>query len=101
MLKPVHMASGVPYTIIHAGGLLDKAGGQRELTVGKNDEFLKLKMRSIPRDDVAEVRQLSVAACKQQSRVSPCAWQQPHLPCCLNCVYASLTVVHCIFSLRS
>ncbi len=47
---------GVPYTIIHAGGLLDKTGGQRELTVGKNDEFLKLKVRSIPRDDVAEVR---------------------------------------------
>lgn len=47
--------SGVPYTIIHAGGLLDKTGGQRELTVGKNDEFLKLKVRSIPRDDVAEV----------------------------------------------
>lgn len=46
---------GVPYTIIHAGGLLDKTGGQRELTVGKNDEFLKLKVRSIPRDDVAEV----------------------------------------------
>ena len=49
--------SGVPYTIIHAGGLLDKTGGQRELTVGKNDEFLKLKVRSIPRDDVAEVTQ--------------------------------------------
>lgn len=46
---------GVPYTIIHAGGLLDKSGGQRELTVGKNDEFLKLKVRSIPREDVAEV----------------------------------------------
>ena len=73
MLKLVHMAPGVPYTIIHAGGLLDKAGGQRELTVGKNDEFLKLKVRSIPRDDVAEVRQLSVAACKQQSlRVAVC-----------------------------
>ena len=49
--------SGVPSTILHAGGLLDKTGGQRELTVGKNDEFLKLKVRSIPRDDVAEVTQ--------------------------------------------
>lgn len=47
--------AGVPYTIIHAGGLLDKSGGQRELTVGKNDEFLKLKVRSVPREDVAEV----------------------------------------------
>ena len=45
----------MPYTIIHAGGLLDKSGGQRELTIGKNDEFLKLKVRSVPREDVAEV----------------------------------------------
>lgn len=45
----------MPYTIIHAGGLLDKTGGQRELTVGKNDEFLANKVRSVPRDDVAEV----------------------------------------------
>lgn len=53
---PVHVCAGVPYTIIHAGGLLDKPGGQRELTVGKNDEFLANKVRSIPRDDVAEVK---------------------------------------------
>lgn len=67
MLKPVHMAPGVPYTIIHAGGLLDKAGGQRELTVGKNDEFLKLKMRSIPRDDVAEVL-ATISGCMQATK---------------------------------
>lgn len=48
-------SAGVPYTIIHAGGLLDKSGGLRELKVGKNDEFLADKVRSIPRDDVAEV----------------------------------------------
>lgn len=48
-------SAGVPYTIIHAGGLLDKSGGQRELKAGKNDEFLADKVRSIPRDDVAEV----------------------------------------------
>lgn len=53
-------SAGVPYTIIHAGGLLDKSGGQRELTVGKNDEFLANKVRSIPRDDVAEVRFVDV-----------------------------------------
>lgn len=51
-----HVCSGVPYTIIHAGGLLDKPGGKRELKFGKDDEFLALKSRSIPRDDVAEVR---------------------------------------------
>ena len=51
----IFVCAGIPYTIIHAGGLLDKSGGQRELTVGKNDEFLKLQVRSIPREDVAEV----------------------------------------------
>jgi uncharacterized protein YbjT (DUF2867 family) len=47
--------SGVPYTIVHAGGLIDKEGGKRQLTVGKNDEFLALTSRTVPRADVAEV----------------------------------------------
>lgn len=66
------MIPGVPYTIIHAGGLLDKSGGQRELTVGKNDEFLKNKVRSIPREDVAEVR-LSSLLYTPSSLCLPCA----------------------------
>jgi uncharacterized protein YbjT (DUF2867 family) len=49
------IASGMKYTIIHPGGLLDKAGGEREIVLGINDELLKEKVRSIPRDDVAEV----------------------------------------------
>eukprot|EP00271_Cylindrocystis_brebissonii_P015606 TRINITY_DN38555_c0_g1_i1.p1 TRINITY_DN38555_c0_g1~~TRINITY_DN38555_c0_g1_i1.p1 ORF type:complete len:323 (+),score=54.78 TRINITY_DN38555_c0_g1_i1:187-1155(+) len=47
--------SGIPYTIVRAGGLLDKEGGKRELLVGKNDEFLTTETRTIPRADVAEV----------------------------------------------
>ncbi|EFJ09978.1 hypothetical protein SELMODRAFT_184267 [Selaginella moellendorffii] len=47
--------SGIPYTIIRAGGLLDKEGGVRELLVGKNDELLKTDTKSLPRSDVAEV----------------------------------------------
>ncbi|XP_062095604.1 uncharacterized protein At5g02240 [Humulus lupulus] len=47
--------SGVPYTIIRAGGLLDKEGGVRELLVGKDDELLKTETKSVPRSDVAEV----------------------------------------------
>ncbi|KAF4359205.1 hypothetical protein F8388_005314 [Cannabis sativa] len=47
--------SGVPYTIIRAGGLLDKEGGVRELLVGKDDELLKTETKSVPRADVAEV----------------------------------------------
>jgi uncharacterized protein YbjT (DUF2867 family) len=51
--------SGIDYTIIRAGGLLDKTGGVRELLVGKNDQFLTNPPNgiptSIPRSDVAEV----------------------------------------------
>ncbi|WOL20359.1 hypothetical protein Cni_G29164 [Canna indica] len=47
--------SGVPYTIIRAGGLLDKDGGLRELLVGKDDELLLTETKTIPRADVAEV----------------------------------------------
>jgi len=47
--------SGVPYTIIRAGGLLDKEGGVREIIVGKDDELLKTATKSIPRTDVAEL----------------------------------------------
>jgi uncharacterized protein YbjT (DUF2867 family) len=51
--------SGIDYTIVRAGGLLDKSGGKRELLVGKDDELLKNPPNgiptSIPRADVAEV----------------------------------------------
>jgi uncharacterized protein YbjT (DUF2867 family) len=51
--------SGVDYTIIRAGGLLDKSGGVRELLVGKDDQFLANPPNgiptSVPRADVAEV----------------------------------------------
>lgn len=51
--------SGIDYTIIRAGGLLNEPGGKRELLVGKNDELLKNPPNgiptSIPRSDVAEL----------------------------------------------
>ncbi|KAH0861738.1 hypothetical protein HID58_089999, partial [Brassica napus] len=47
--------SGTPYTIIRAGGLLDKEGGARELLVGKDDELLQTDTKTVPRADVAEV----------------------------------------------
>ena len=51
--------SGIDYTIIRAGGLLDKAGGVRELLVGKDDLLLNNPPNgiptSIPRADVASV----------------------------------------------
>jgi len=49
--------SGLPYTIVHPGGLLNEAGGKRELVVGVDDvtEGTGSDNRSIPREDVAEV----------------------------------------------
>ena len=51
--------SGIDYTIIRAGGLINESGGKRELIVGKNDILLNNPPNgiptSIPREDVAEV----------------------------------------------
>lgn len=51
--------SGIDYTIIRAGGLLDQPDGCRELIVGKNDTLLASPPNniptSIPRGDVANV----------------------------------------------
>ncbi|MEL6493577.1 MAG: SDR family oxidoreductase [Cyanobacteria bacterium J06623_7] len=50
--------SGLDYTIIRAGGLLDQPGGERKLLVGDNDQLLvnppEGVKTSIPRADVAE-----------------------------------------------
>ena len=47
--------SGLTYTIVHPGGLLDEEGGKRELVVGVDDEQLGTDNRSIPRADVASL----------------------------------------------
>jgi uncharacterized protein YbjT (DUF2867 family) len=51
--------SGIDYTIIRAGGLLDQPGGIRELLVGKDDTLSENPPNGIPpcipRADVAEV----------------------------------------------
>ena len=46
--------SCLPYTIVHPGGLIDEAGGKREVVIGVDDDRTDGE-RSIPRDDVAEV----------------------------------------------
>ncbi len=52
--------SGVDYTIIHAGGLLNEPGGVRELEVGRDDSLLSKDSpegatNSLPREDVANL----------------------------------------------
>merc|ERR1719436_889931 len=46
--------SGLPYTIVHPGGLINEPGGKREIVIGVDDDISK-GTRLIPRDDVAEV----------------------------------------------
>lgn len=56
--------SGIDYTIVRPGGLLDSPGGKRELIVGKNDTLLTTPPNgipsSIPRADVAEVVKMAL-----------------------------------------
>ena len=47
--------SGLTYTIVHPGGLLDEEGGKREIVIGVDDQQVGTDNRSIPRADVAEL----------------------------------------------
>lgn len=48
--------SGLTYTIVHPGGLIDEEGGKRELVIDVDDGLINggSKYRRIPRADVAE-----------------------------------------------
>jgi len=65
--------SGINYTIVRAGGLLNEPGGKRELLVGKDDRLLKNPPddipTSIPREDVAElvIRALQIEEAKNKA----------------------------------
>ncbi len=47
--------SGLPYTIVHPGGLLNEPGNQRELCLGVDDKIPGTSNNSVPREDVANV----------------------------------------------
>lgn len=50
------ISSGINYTVINPGGLLNEAGGERELVISNNDLLYKVfETPSIPRSDVAEL----------------------------------------------
>ena len=46
--------SGLPYTVVHPGGLLNEPGSKREIVINVDDNR-DVGERSIPREDVAEV----------------------------------------------
>ena len=47
--------SGLPFTIVHPGGLLNEAGGERELCLGVDDTIQGTTNNSVPREDVANL----------------------------------------------
>lgn len=47
--------SGLPYTIVHPGGLLNEPGNERELCLGVDDKVTGTTNNSVPREDVANV----------------------------------------------
>lgn len=47
--------SGLPYTIVHPGGLLNEPGNERELCLGVDDKIPGTTNNSVPREDVANV----------------------------------------------
>lgn len=49
------MESGLPYTIVHPGGLINEPGSERELVLGVDDSMDGTESRTVPREDVAEV----------------------------------------------
>lgn len=61
--------SGINYTIVRAGGLLNESGGKRKLLVGKDDTLLQRESPTIPREDVAEVmvQALSIPEAKNKA----------------------------------
>ena len=55
------MASGLDYTIIHPGGLIDEPPAERQLDVDVDDKLLDRRSRQIPRSDVCRVACAAVA----------------------------------------
>mmetsp|Transcript_45589 Transcript_45589/g.49239 ORF Transcript_45589/g.49239 Transcript_45589/m.49239 type:complete len:351 (-) Transcript_45589:117-1169(-) len=60
--------SGLTYTILHPGGLIDEEGGRRELVVGVDDSQAGTESRVIPRADVAELLVASLEHDSYQNR---------------------------------
>ena len=60
--------SGLPYTIVHPGGLLNEPGGERELCVGVDDVIPGTSNNSLPRADVARVMIASLEDDKYRGR---------------------------------
>lgn len=62
--------SGLDYTIIHPGGLLDKPASQEQLMLDVDDKLIKNEKRSISRADVANLCVAALEIGKEGQSVS-------------------------------
>ena len=58
--------SGLDYTIIHPGGLVDTPGGQERFLLDVDDKLLSRKRTRISREDVAELCVSALDVCRDQ-----------------------------------
>lgn len=58
--------SGLDYTIIHPGGLVDTPGGQERFLLDVDDKLLSRKRTRISREDVAELCVSALDICRDQ-----------------------------------
>ena len=62
--------SGLDYTIIHPGGLLDTPASQEQLMLDVDDKLIQNEKRSISRADVANLCVAALEVCNEGQSVS-------------------------------
>jgi uncharacterized protein YbjT (DUF2867 family) len=71
------IASGLNYTIIHPGGLIDEAGGSKQVVLDVDDKLLNNNPRNIPRADVAALAVGCIGLKEAAKRSFDCIAQPP------------------------
>jgi uncharacterized protein YbjT (DUF2867 family) len=73
------IASGVDYTVINPGGLINDEPGRRQLVVSSNDELVKVYQKTtIPRGDVAEVAVQALLSASARNKAMDIIAKQPN-----------------------
>jgi len=70
--------SGLNYTIIHPGGLIDNAEGTEQFVLDVDDKLLKNKKRSISRSEVANLCVAALKVARSQKVSFDCITREPN-----------------------
>ena len=73
-----HTQSGLNYTIIHPGGLIDNAEGTEQFVLDVDDKLLKNKKRSISRSEVANLCVAALKVARSQKVSFDCITREPN-----------------------